>query len=129
MQHYHTENPYEKLFGYSRAVRKGNLIFVSGTTSIDPKTGTVLHPTSAELQAITAFDESLKAVEALGGQKADVVRVRMYVRNGEDTEGVGKAFKDRIASEDGGPAATMIVGVGFVDEKILVEIEVDAVTD
>ncbi|OBZ67718.1 hypothetical protein A0H81_12169 [Grifola frondosa] len=76
-QRYQTANPYEQEFGYSRAVRRGPFIFVSGTTSIDPASGKLLHPESAYEQARTIFAEIFKAIGALGGTKADVVRVRM----------------------------------------------------
>lgn len=73
---YKTANPYEKAFGYSRAVKKGSFIFVSGTTSITPdEGGEVKFPGDAYQQAVAAFHESLKAIEALGGTKEGVVRV------------------------------------------------------
>ncbi|TEB24018.1 YjgF-like protein [Coprinellus micaceus] len=132
-QYHRTTNPYEAQFKYSRAVKKGPFIFVSGTTSLCPKTQTILHPTSAYLQAQTIFAEIASAIEALGGNpKTDVVRVRMYVTHDEDGGDVGKALKESGfgAGEDGkegGPAATMILGVKFVDQDMKVEIEADAV--
>ena len=125
MQHHRTNNPYEAEFGYSRAVRKGPFIFVSGTTSIDPASGELQHPGSAYDQARTTFDEIVRAVVALGGRKGDIVRVRMFVAEDEDTAKVGEALKDALG--DVSPAATMIVGSRFVSSDMLVEVEADAV--
>lgn len=120
-----TNNPYEARFGYSRAIRRGPFIYVSGTTSIDPLTGEVQHPTSAHEQAMSAFSEIISAIEALGGAKTDVVRVRMFVAADEDAEAVGQALK--IVLGDIAPAATMIIGARFVSTAMKVEIEADAV--
>ena len=125
MQTFKTANPYEKKFGYSRAVRKGPFISVSGTTSIDPQSGVLLHPGSAGDQARVIFQEIARAVTALGGTKEDVVRVRMFVTNAEDADKVGEALREALG--DVGPAATMIVGAHFVSPEMLVEIEADAV--
>ena len=125
MQHFRTNNPYEAKFGYSRAVRKGPFIFVSGTTSIDPTSGELRHPGSAYDQAIAIFEEIVRAVTALGGAKSDVVRVRMFVAKDEDAGKVGEALRDALGGV--GPAATMIVGAQFVSSEMLVEIEADAV--
>lgn len=124
-RNYQTANPYEAQFGYSRAVRRGPFIFVSGTTSIDPTSGQLLHPASAHDQAVTAFAEILKAVSSLGGKKEDVVRVRMFVTSDEDSGSVGQALKESLG--DVAPAATMIIGARFVSSEMKVEIEADAV--
>lgn len=122
---YASSNPYELQFGYSRAVRKGPHIFVSGTTSVDPETGHVRHPDSAYLQALVIFKEIINAIERLQGSKEDVSRVRMFVTEQEDTGAVGRALKESFG--DVRPAATMIVGSRFVDKDMKVEIEADAV--
>ncbi|KAH9916944.1 YjgF-like protein [Epithele typhae] len=125
MQKHTTGNPYEKRFGYSRAVRQGPFIFVSGTTSIDPQSGEILHPSSAFKQAQTIFEEIFRAIKALGGDKTNVVRVRMFITNSGDADQVGTAFKEALG--DVAPAATMLVGTRFVSCEMLVEIEADAV--
>ena len=122
---YTSSNSYESRFGYSRAVRKGPHIFVSGTTSVDPGTGHVRHPDSAYLQSLVIFKEIINAIERLHGSREDVVRVRMFVTEQEDTEAVGKALNESLG--DVRPAATMIVGSRFVDKDMKVEIEADAV--
>ncbi|KAF5377975.1 hypothetical protein D9615_006669 [Tricholomella constricta] len=123
-QRYQTANPYESKFGYSRAVRRGPFIFVSGTTSIDTTTGTVLHQESAYHQALKIFSEIVSAVEALGGTRQDVMRIRMFVTAGEDSGEVGRALKEAFGEV--GPAATMILGARFVSPEMKVEIEADA---
>jgi enamine deaminase RidA (YjgF/YER057c/UK114 family) len=151
--HYRTNNPYESIIGYSRAVRRGPFIFVSGTTALDPNSissacpdGIVLHADgTAYDQAVVAFGEAIRAVEALGGKRGDVVRVRMYVAStdrkegagdgegepgeseGDMSDGVGRAMKEALG--DVAPAATMILGVKFVRKEMKVEIELDAVAD
>ena len=120
-----TSNPYEDKFGYSRAVRKGPFIFVSGTTSIDTSTGKVLHPKSAYDQTLVIFTEIVLAIEALGARKADVVRLRMFVKEEKDGEGVSRALKEVFGSV--APTATMLFGLGFVNPDMKVEIEADAV--
>ncbi|KAL7277111.1 hypothetical protein ACG7TL_008956 [Trametes sanguinea] len=122
---FQTANPYEKLFGYSRAVRRGPYIAVSGTTSIDPVSGDLRHPGSAYDQARAIFSEIIRAVEGLGGSAQDIMRVRMFVTEGKDADDVGRALREALG--DVGPAATMIVGARFVSSEMLVEIEADAV--
>ncbi|GJE85436.1 YjgF-like protein [Phanerochaete sordida] len=120
-----TGNPYEARFGYSRAVRRGPFVFVSGTTSVDAASGAVQHPGDAGAQARAAFAEIVRAVEAVGAARADVVRVRMFVTHAADCDAVGAALKDALG--DVAPAATMLVGARFVSEEMRVEIEADAV--
>jgi enamine deaminase RidA (YjgF/YER057c/UK114 family) len=124
-QNYSTQNPFEAKFGYSRAVRRGPFIFVSGTTSIDASTGDVLHSTSAYNQTILIFAEIFKAVESVGGRKQDIARVRMFVTHIEDADEVGQGLKESLGEIL--PAATMIIGARFVSSMMRVEIEADAV--
>ncbi len=106
LQQHKTSNPYEAKFGYSRAVRKGPFIFVSGTTSIDVYTGKVLFPDSAYDQAKKIFSELSLAIEALGGTKSDVVRLSLFVKDERDCDEVGRAMKEAFGTV--GPAATMV---------------------
>ena len=144
---YTTTNPYEKQFGYHRAVRRGPFICVSGTTAaelVDPF-GTsaggspgIRYPNDAFKQAQLAMQRCQQAVERLGGVNEDVIRVKMFVARSEDCGAVGEAFRavfggltesDQPPSDidNIGAAATMIVVPGgFVDDAMLVEVEVDA---
>ncbi|RMZ77901.1 hypothetical protein DV738_g4141, partial [Chaetothyriales sp. CBS 135597] len=128
-----TANPFEKKFGYHRAVRRGPFIFVSGTTAINPESGELEAKGDAYNQALSAMTRSIEAIDKLGGKSTDVVRVRMFVSNFDDTGAVGQAFRACFADSgqaggELGAAATMIVVKdGFVDTEMLVEVEVDAV--
>ncbi|KAH8082796.1 YjgF-like protein [Cristinia sonorae] len=122
---YRTANPYEQSLGYSRAIRRGNYIFVSGTTALDPNTGIITPGSSAYDQAVTTFAQICTAVEALGGRREDVMRVRMYVTEHEDFEDVARAYRETFG--DHKPALTGLVGIRFVSPDMKVEIEADAV--
>ncbi|RAH64119.1 YjgH family protein [Aspergillus aculeatinus CBS 121060] len=137
-QCYATDSPFEGLIGYYRAVRHGQHIFVSGTTSVDPTTSIpqILFPDDAKQQTRVALQECIKAVKAMGGRgPEDIVRVKMFVSRREDCRAVGEGFKEILGKENAsssdtpiGAAATMIVvHNGFIDPDMLVEIEVDAI--
>lgn len=135
-QFYSTPSPFEERIGYYRAVRHGQQVFVSGTTAVDPASPAdapqILYPGDARRQTRVALEECIRAVQALGGKGPEnVVRVRMFVSRPEDCTAVGEGFTEILGrkSQPGvGAAATMlVVRNGFVDEKMLVEIEVDAI--
>jgi enamine deaminase RidA (YjgF/YER057c/UK114 family) len=135
-QYYATKSPWEAKIGYYRAVRRGPFIFVSGTTAVDPSSNAtdakVLHPGDAKAQAHIAFQEIIKAIQALGGRGAEsIVRTKMVVQRQQDCGAVAEAFSEvgKQNGDDLGTAATMIVVGGFVDPKMLVEIECDAMVD
>ncbi|KAI9043647.1 YjgH family protein [Aspergillus affinis] len=133
-----TSSPFEEKIGYYRAVRHGQHIFVSGTTAIDPTSPSdapqILCPGDARQQTRVALRECIQAIQALGGKGAEsVVRVRMFVSRPEDCVAVGEGFSEilgRARHPGVGAAATMVVvRDGFVDARMLVEIEVDAMAD
>ncbi|MCY4158512.1 MAG: RidA family protein [Bacteroidetes bacterium] len=115
---------WEARYGYSRAVRNGNHIFVSGTTAVTPD-GNVVEPNNAYLQACYIFQIIDEALTELGASMTDVVRTRMYVVNiGDHQEVIGKAHAEAFQTIC--PAATMIEVSGLILPELLVEIEVDA---
>ncbi|KAE8149749.1 Endoribonuclease L-PSP/chorismate mutase-like protein [Aspergillus avenaceus] len=136
-QVYATSSPFEEKIGYYRAVRHGQHIFVSGTTAVDPASPSdapqILFPGDARQQTRVALQECIRAVQALGGKGAEnVVRVRMFVSRHEDCTAVGEGFSEVLgrSSQPGvGSAATMVVVQGFVDDQMLVEVEVDAILE
>jgi enamine deaminase RidA (YjgF/YER057c/UK114 family) len=113
---------WEEAFGYSRAIRTGDRIFVSGSTSVVD--GVVLHAADAGAQMRVALDTALDAVTSLGGTPGDVIRTRMYVVHRADCDTVGRIHAERFA--DVRPAATMVLVAGLIDEEMLVEVEVEA---
>lgn len=106
---------WEPKVGYSRAVRMGNLVFVSGTTCDGP---------DAYIQAKGAIAKIEQALEEAGSSLDDVVRTRMFVTNIADWELVGKAHHE--AFHDVMPAATMVEVSRLISPDLFVEIEVDA---
>jgi enamine deaminase RidA (YjgF/YER057c/UK114 family) len=117
-----SDNPYESEYGYSRAVRVGEFVFVSGCTAVAD--GLVQHEGDPYQQAVTAMTTALEAVARLGLAKEDVVRTRMFVSHTRDTEAVGRAHREVFGEIR--PAATMVVVSALVDPYMAVEVEVDA---
>ncbi|MEV0264455.1 RidA family protein [Streptomyces sp. NPDC050617] len=123
VQRVSTHSPYEEAFGYSRAVRLGNgLVLVSGCTSVVD--GAIAHEGDPYEQARTAFGVAFEALEKFGLGPGDVVRTRMYLTHARDVDAVGRAHKELFDAVR--PAASMIVVSGFVDSRMVVEIEVEA---
>ncbi len=114
--------PWEERYGYSRAVRCGDEILVSGSTAV--LDAEVQHPGNASAQARVAFGTAIRAVEALGGSVGDVVRTRMYLVDRADCDGVGVVHGEVFAAVR--PAATMVLVAGLLDEAMLVEVEIEA---
>jgi len=101
----------------------GDRIVVSGCTAVGDDAA--LASSDARQQAEAALSVALAAVTALGGHRDDVVRTRMYLTRREDADAVGEAHGAAFA--DVRPAATMVVVAGLIDERMLVEIELEAV--
>ena len=106
---------WEARVGYARAVRIGDFVFVSGTTSDGP---------DAYVQAKGAIARIERALEEAGASLDDVVRTRMYVVNIDDWELVAKAHHEAFG--DVRPASTMVEIKRLIAADLLVEIEVDA---
>lgn len=114
--------PWEAVIGYSRAVKAGNYVHVSGTTAtVD---GTLQHEGDAYGQTKVAFEVISKALAQVGYRLDNVVRTRVYLANAEDMDAVGKAHGELFAEIR--PASTILAGLQFINPKMLVEIEVDA---
>ena len=117
-------SPYEPVIGFSRAVRVGNQVFVSGTTPIGPDRKTVGVGDPAA-QTRRCCEIAREALEKLGASLADVVRTRMFIVRLDDWQAIGAAHGEVFG--DIRPAATMVVVAGLIDPEWLVEIEFDAV--
>jgi len=118
--------PWESVYGYSRAVRAGDRVFVSGTTAATAD-GMVDSPGDATAQARRCFAIIEKALADAGASLADVVRTRMFITDAAYSDAVGRVHGEVF--EEIRPAATMVVVAALIDPRLLVEIEADAVVD
>lgn len=118
--------PWEPLVGYSRAVRSGRHIHVSGTTAVD-KNGQVACPGDAEGQARRALEIIIHALAELGASAQDVVRTRIYVTDITQWEAIGRAHGEIFSSVR--PATSMVEVRSLIDPAMLVEIEVEALVE
>jgi enamine deaminase RidA (YjgF/YER057c/UK114 family) len=119
-------SPYEPSIGFSRAVRVGNKVSVSGTAPIGADRKTV-SPGDPAAQARRCFEIIQAALEEAGSSLDDVIRTRTFLTNIEDWEDVGKVHGEFFREVR--PASTMIQVSGLIDPDWLVEIEADAVIE
>jgi enamine deaminase RidA (YjgF/YER057c/UK114 family) len=120
-----TGAPWESIAGYSRAIRAGNTIYVTGTTSLDAD-GTLIHKGDAAAQTRRVFEIIGAALAGLGARLEDVVRTRMYVTNiARDWEAVARVHGEALGHVR--PATTMVEVQALIDPDMLVEIEAVAV--
>ena len=114
---------WEKAYGYSRAVRVGDSIFVAGTTAVDQQ-GSVVGLNDPYAQAVFIFKKIDRALREADSSLSDVVRIRTFVTDISRWELVAKAQGEVFATVR--PAATLVQVSALVNPELLVEIEVDA---
>jgi enamine deaminase RidA (YjgF/YER057c/UK114 family) len=124
--YYTDEGAWQELAGYSRAVRRGNIVAVSGTTATGPD-GTALHPGDTGAQTRVCLARVEEALTALGAGLEDIIRTSVYLAPGASWEQAAAAHREMLG--DVRPANTMLYVGSLIGDGFLVEIEAMAVVD
>lgn len=114
---------FEEAAAYSRAVRIGHHVAVSGTAPLE--NGVVLHAGDTYRQTLAALEKALAAAAELGAGREDVLRTRLLLAREADWEGAVRAHAETFAGVE--PANTSYFVGGFIPDGVLVEVELDAV--
>ncbi|HEX3929098.1 MAG TPA: RidA family protein [Nocardioides sp.] len=121
-RHARSDSPFEESIGFSRAVRVGRTVVVSGTAPVWPDGQVDPDPAT---QARRCWEIVVAALAELGATPADVVRTRQYVVSADIADAVGAVHGEVFG--DVRPASTMVVVAGLLDPRWVVEVEADAV--
>ena len=116
---------FEGAIGFSRAIRVGDRILVSGTASVEADGSST--PGNAAAQARRVFEINIAAIAELGGSAADVVRTRMFITDPSDADAIGAVHGEVFGAIR--PVATMVVVAALLRPEWRVEIEAEAIVD
>jgi enamine deaminase RidA (YjgF/YER057c/UK114 family) len=123
-ENFSSGSKWEPIVGYSRAVRVGNMVFVTGTTATD-ESGTIVGVNDMYAQSKQALGNIEKVLKRAGAEMKDVVRTRIFVTDISLWEQVGRAHHEHF--KDIMPATTMVEVSKLISPEMLVEIEADVV--
>jgi reactive intermediate/imine deaminase len=118
--------PWEPIVGYSRAIRVGNVVYVSGTTATDAA-GAVVGRDDVRAQTVQTIENIGRALAGVGARLEHVVRTRIYVTNIADWEQVGRVHGQYFGEIR--PATSMIEVSRLISPEMLVEIEAEAIVE
>ncbi|AQW50129.1 MULTISPECIES: RidA family protein [Streptomyces] len=118
-----TDSPWEETIGFARAVEVGDLVLVAGTMPLAER-GVLEGEGDPYEQTLAAFRHALDALKKFDLGVESVVRTRMYLTHARDVDEVGRAHKELFDAVR--PTTTLVVVSGFVDSRVLVEVELEA---
>ncbi|MFC4497441.1 RidA family protein [Streptomyces ovatisporus] len=123
IERFQSGSPWEESIGFSGAVAAGDRVLVAGTLPL-AEGGELMGEGSPYEQTKAAFGNALKALASFGLDASSVIRTRMYLTHARDVEFAGRAHREIF--EEVRPAATVVIVSGFVDSRVLVEVELEA---
>ena len=123
-QKFSSNSPWEDIIGYSRAIRIGNIVELSGTVAVDDS-NMVVGIGNAYEQTKFIISKMISYIEKAGGKKEDIVRTRMFVADITQWEEIGKAHGEFF--KDVKPVTTMVEVKSLISKEYLIEIEATAI--